>query len=568
MRLSKNFTKTSKNIPADEVAKNAQLLIKAGFIHKDMAGVYSYLPLGLRVLNKIAQIIREEMNAIDGQEVLMPTLQVKERYEATNRWSDDVVDNWFKTKLANGTELGLGFSHEENLVPIVKNFISSYKDLPLSVYQIQTKFRNEVRSKSGIMRGREFLMKDMYSFAMDQKQHDSYYERAAKAYERVYKRLGIGDSTVKVMASGGVFSKYSHEFQTFSDAGEDLIFKTSDGNYYNREIAPSKIAEPNKKEAPADLKEVLGKGVVGVEALLRHLGIPIERSTKTLFYETDQGETIAAAVRSDYDINELKLADAAGCSLVKLASEKAITDITNAKVGFAGLLNFPQGVRLFVDDSLKGLCNFETGTNKTDYHAVNVNFGRDIPEPKEFVDIKIAKSGDLDPTSGEPMEVKKAIEVGNIFSLGTKFSAPFKLAAPDDKGDLQTLIMGCYGIGVSRLMGTIAEVMSDDRGLLWPINIAPAIVYIARLGDTPEVVKAADDLYKELQTKGIDVIYDDRDIRPGEKFADADLFGIPYRVVIGEKLLAQHKYELKRRASQALELLSKNDLLAKLTNLA
>lgn len=568
MRLSKNFTKTSKNIPADEVAKNAQLLIKAGFIHKDMAGVYSYLPLGLRVLNKIAQIIREEMNAIDGQEVLMPTLQVKERYEATNRWSDEVVDNWFKTKLANGTELGLGFSHEENLVPIVKNFISSYKDLPLSVYQIQTKFRNEVRSKSGIMRGREFLMKDMYSFAMDQKQHDSYYERAAKAYERVYKRLGIGDSTVKVMASGGVFSKYSHEFQTFSDAGEDLIFKTGDGNYYNREIAPSKIAEPNKKEAPADLKEVLGKGVVGVEALLRHLGIPIERSTKTLFYETDQGETIAAAVRSDYDINELKLADAAGCSLVKLASEKAVTDITNAKVGFAGLLNFSQGVRLFVDDSLKGLCNFETGTNKTDYHAVNVNFGRDIPEPKEFVDIKIAKSGDLDPTSGEPMEVKKAIEVGNIFSLGTKFSAPFKLAAPDDKGDLQTLIMGCYGIGVSRLMGTIAEVMSDDRGLLWPINIAPAIVYIARLGDTPEVVKAADDLYKELQTKGIDVIYDDRDIRPGEKFADADLFGIPYRVVIGEKLLAQHKYELKRRASQALELLSKNDLLAKLTNLA
>ncbi|HVI69826.1 MAG TPA: proline--tRNA ligase [Magnetospirillaceae bacterium] len=568
MRLSKNFTKTTKSVPADEVAKNAQLLIKAGFIHKEMAGVYSYLPLGLRVLNKIAQIVREEMNQVDGQEVLMPALQVKERYEATNRWSDEVVDNWFKTRLANGTELGLGFSHEENLVPIVKNFISSYKDLPLAVYQIQNKFRNEVRSKSGIMRGREFLMKDMYSFALDQKQHDAYYERAANAYERVYKRLGIGDTTVKVMASGGVFSKYSHEFQTFSDAGEDLIFKTSDGQYYNREIAPSKVAQPNKKEAPADIKEVLGRGVVGVEALLKHLGITIERSTKTLFYVTNQGEVIVAAVRSDYDVNELKLADVAGCSTLKLADEQEVKQFTGATVGFAGLLNLPEGLRLFVDDSLKGLCNFETGANKTDYHAVNANFGRDVPEPKEFFDIKIAKQGDLDPATGEPMVVQKAIEVGNIFSLGTKFSAPFKLAAPDEKGELQTLVMGCYGIGVSRLMGTIAEVMSDERGLVWPAHIAPAIVYLARLGEKPEVVKAADELYKELIDQNIEVIYDDRDARPGEKFADADLLGVPYRVVVGDKLVAAKEYELKARTSDKLTLLNKTSLLAKLIKAA
>lgn len=565
MRLSKNFTKTTKNVPADEVAKNAQLLIKAGFIHKEMAGVYSYLPLGLRVLNKIAQIVREEMNRIDGQEVLMPALQVKERYEATNRWSDAVVDNWFKTALANGTEVGLGFSHEENLVPIVKNYIGSYKDLPVSIYQIQNKFRNEARSKSGIMRGREFLMKDMYSFAIDQEQHAAYYERAAKAYERVYERLGIGERTVKAMASGGVFSKYSHEFQTFSEAGEDLIFKTSDGQYYNREIAPSKVARANKKEAPLELKEVLGKGVVGVEALIKHLGITIERSTKTLFYLTEHGEMIAAAVRSDYDINELKLAEAAGCATLILAAEKDVEVLTGAKTGYAGLINLPPDIRLFADDSLKGLCNFETGTNKTDYHAVNVNFGRDIPEPQQFFDLKIAKPGDLD-LAGKPMEVKKAIEVGNIFSLGTKFSAPFKLNAPDESGKLHTLIMGCYGIGVSRLMGTIAEVMSDDRGLVWPAAIAPAKVYLARLGSTPAVVKQADDLYETLMQKGLEVIYDDRDARAGEKFADADLFGIPYRIVVGEKTAAAKQFELKARTSDTLHVLSKDDLLAKLAN--
>ena len=566
MRLSKTFTKTSKNAPADEVARNAQLLIKAGFIAKEMAGVYSYLPLGLRVLNKIATIVREEMNRVDGQEILMPALQVKERYEATNRWSDDVVDNWFKTKLVNGTELGLGFSHEENLVPIVKNFVSSYKDLPLAIYQVQNKFRNEARSKSGIMRGREFLMKDMYSFALNQKQHDAYYERVAKAYQRVYKRLGIGDRTVMVMASGGVFSKYSHEFQTFSDAGEDLLFQVTSGEWYNREIAPCMVARANVRQESQKMQEVLGKGVVGVAALIKHLGITVEQSTKTLFYVTDQGEMIAAAVRADYDINELKLCDAVGCTTVTLASEDMVQRLTGAAIGYAGLLNLPSGVRVFADNSLKGLCNFETGANKTNYHAINVNFGRDVPKPDEFFDIKIAKPGDLDPATGKPMVVKKAIEVGNIFSLSTKFSAPFNLSVTDEKGELHTLIMGCYGIGVSRVMGTIAEVLSDDRGLVWPENIAPAHVYLARLGDKPAVVQAADDLYETLQTQGIDVIYDDRpNARPGEKFADADLFGIPYRVVVGEKLVAEDKYELKARTSDKLSILSKSALLEKLT---
>ena len=556
MKMSQLFTKTSKEAPADEVSKNAQLLIRAGYVHKEMAGVYSFLPLGLRVLNNIANIVREEMDAIGAQEVLMPALQVKERYELTNRWDDAIVDVWFKTKLANGAELGLGFSHEENLSPIIKNFLSSYKELPLAVYQIQTKFRNELRSKSGLMRGREFLMKDMYSYALDQAQHDEFYARAQKAYQRVYERLGIGDRTVMALASGGVFSKYSHEFQTCSEAGEDLIFRNAQGTYFNREIAPAKISRANKHEEPEAYKEVLGKGVVGVQALLKHLGITIEKSTKTLFYATDAGETIVAAVRSDYDVNELKLCDAAGCNRLKLASEAEVQRLTGATIGYAGLVNLPDDVRVFVDDSLHGLCNFETGANKTDYHALNVNFGRDVPLPEKFYDIKIAKEGDLDPASGQPMQVQKSIEVGNVFSLGTKFSAPFGVRATDEQGQDATLIMGCYGIGVSRLVGTIAELLSDERGLVWPDAIAPYTVYLAAVGQSDDVKKAADALYKDLTAAGALVLYDDRrDVRAGEKFADADLLGIPYRLVISESTRASGKVEVKKRTATEAQLM-------------
>ncbi len=550
MRVSKLFTKTSKSAPADEVAKNAQLLIRAGYVHKEMAGVYSYLPLGLRVLNNIAQIVREEMDAIGGQELLMPALQVKERYEATGRWDDAVVDNWFKTKLANGAELGLGFSHEENLVPIIKQLATSYKDLPIAPYQIQTKFRNELRSKSGLMRGREFIMKDMYSFAITQAQHDEFYALVQAAYKRVYERLGLGERTVMALASGGSFSKYSHEFQTFSEAGEDLLFKTTDGVWHNREIAPSQISKPNESEALAEYKDVEGEGVVGVQALLEHLQITIEKSTKTLIYTTDAGEAIMAAVRSDYDVNELKLCEAVGCKTVSLASAETVREKTGAEIGYAGIVNVPEGVRIFLDDSLKGLCNFETGANKTHYHAVNVNFGRDIKAPERFYDFKTAREGDLDPASGEPMEVRKAIEVGNIFSLGTKFSQPFDLRVPDEHGEVITLIMGCYGIGVSRAMGTIAELMSDDKGLVWHDNIAPYRVYLARLGSDEVVVRAADELYASLQEAGVSVLYDDRDARPGDKFADADLLGLPHRVVVSAKTVEQGVFEYKKRTEQ------------------
>lgn len=397
MKFTQLITKTRKEAPADETAKNAQLLIRAGYVHKEMAGVYSFLPLGLRTLNKISEIIRQEMDAIGGQELLMPTLQLQDRYEATGRWDDKEVDIWFKTQLANGTILGLGFSHEENLVPIVKNYLTSYKDLPFSMYQIQWKFRNELRSKSGIMRGREFLMKDMYSFSLTQEQHDEYYEKVKQAYIRIFNRLGIGDRTYYAFASGGSFSKFSHEFQTVSDVGEDTIYI-------------------NKDKAVAVNKEVLE------DEILNELGV-----------------------------------------------------------------------------------------------------------------------------SKEELEETRAVEVANIFGLGTKFSAPFDLSVIDDKGQKQTVIMGCYGIGVSRVMGMMAELLSDEKGLVWPMNIAPYQAHIVTLGVDEAVIETGNELYEKLQSDGIEVLYDDRDERAGQKFADADLIGIPYRVTIGSKMAGSGNYEVKAR---------------------
>lgn len=414
MRVSKLFTKTSKTAPADETAKNAQLLTRAGFIHKEMAGVYAYMPLGLRVLENIKQIVREEMNAVGGQEVMMTTLQPRDIWEKTDRWDDTKVDNWFKTKLANGTELGVGLTHEEPVVDALSNYLGSYKDLPVSVYQIQSKFRNELRAKSGLLRGREFLMKDMYSFARDQMQHEQEYEKVAEAYHRVYTRLGIGDITYRTYADGGIFtSRFSDEFQTLSDVGEDTIY-------------------------------------------------------------IDEAKRIAI-------------------------NEEILTDENLAKVGL----------------------------------------------------------------KREELVQKKAVEVGNIFPLESKYTDALGLYYRDEKGEQQSIIMGCYGIGVSRLMGVIAELFADEKGLVWPENIAPATVYLVQIGGE-EAMRRADELYKELTDRGVDVLYDDRDERAGVKFADSELIGIPYRVTVSDRLLETGKYEYTPRTSGSPVLLTREELLAKL----
>lgn len=415
MKLSQLFTKTRREAPSEEVSLNAKLLIQAGFIHKELAGAYDYLPLGLVVLKKIEQIIREEINAIDGQEVLMTALQNPELWERTGRWSDRSVDIWFKSKLKNNAEVGLGWTHEEPLTELLKQFVSSYRDLPFYVYQFQTKFRNELRAKSGILRGREFLMKDLYSFSRTQEEHDEYYEKVKNAYFKIFKRVGVGEVTYLTYASGGSFSKFSHEFQALTEAGEDTIYL----------------------------------------------------------------------------------------------------------------------------DEKKGL-------------AVN----HEVYEPELLQELGL-KDKDL--------KKRKAIEVGNIFSLGTKFSDPLGLKFKSEEGKDTHVIMGCYGLGLGRLMGTIAEVHHDERGIIWPEAIAPARVYIVGIGEKGK--KEAEKFYETAVNKNIEAILDDRDTSPGDSFATADLLGIPYRVVFSDKTLAKKGAEIKERRAAEGRIEPVSKILAELKKL-
>ncbi len=406
MRQTHIFTKTRFEAPKDEVSKNAEILIRAGFIYKNFAGVYSSLLLGLRVMKKIENIVREEMNRIGGQEIYLASLQDKKLWEKTNRWDDAVVDNWFKTKLKNDTELGLGFTHEEPLTQLMKDHIRSYKDLPVYAYQFQTKFRNETRAKSGILRGREFLMKDLYSFSKNEEEHNAFYRKATQAYMNIFDRVGLGGKTYLTFASGGVFAKYSHEFQTETEAGEDIIYANKDTSLMKSAVKGSAVN-----------KEVYN------DEVLKELG----------------------------------------------------------------------------------------------YHK-------------------------------EDLIEKKTVEVGNIFTLGTRFSEPLGLAYVDENGESKPVFMGSYGIGIGRLMGTIVEVLGKDKEMIWPLTVSPFAVHIIDLSQGDESIKkASNELYERLEKENIETLLDDRDIRAGEKFGDADLIGIPYRVTVGKKSIEQGGYEFKNR---------------------
>src|SRR3989344_1409357 len=416
MRQSQLFTKTRKSAPKDEVTKNAQLLIRSGYIHKEMAGVYDYLPLGFRVIENIRKIIREEMNAIGGQEGSLSALQDPEIWKATDRWDDSKVDVWFKTKLKNDSELGLGCTHEEPMARMMQEHVSSYRDLPRYAYQFQTKFRNELRAKSGIMRGREFLMKDMYSFSRNQEELDAFYDKAIQAYKNVFERAGIGDKTYLTFASGGMFSKFSHEFQTLCDAGEDRIFVDKE------------------------------KGIAVNEGMMR-------------------------------------------------------------------------------DEILKSL--------------------------------GVAR---------ETLVESKSIEVGNIFKFGTRYTSELGVTFKDEDGKDMPVVFGSYGIWLGRLMGAIVELLSDAKGIVWPKEIAPYQAHIIAIsGGNKDVITEANNLYSLLKDHGIETLYDDRDLRAGEKFADSDLIGIPTRLIVSEKTLSAGGVEVVSRSSGATTLVSESAIIDVLT---
>ncbi len=563
--LSRLFTKTSKDAASDASSRNADLLIRGGFVQKTMAGVYAYLPLGLRVLTRIERILREEMDAI-GQEVLLPALAPTELWERTGRL--DSVGVLFQasaandaSKKTNDARYVLNSTHEELITPIVQSFCGSYKDLPCAVYQIQTKFRNEARPKSGLMRGREFRMKDLYSFHTSEEDMLRYFaDVAIPAYRKFFDRIGIGDRTVVALASGGSFSKEpSREFQTICETGEDHLFRVpGTDTIYNREICPSLAPVwDNGAEEERPLEHVVGKGIIGVDELAAFLKIEVERTTKTLLFEIDNGAMIAVAVRGGYDVNEEKLQAVLGCSALRLASAEAVRKITGAEVGYAGPLNLPPDVRIIWDDSTRGRKNFECGANVTHEHTINVNFGRDLPMPEQFHDVKIAKEGDLVPGTETPYDVFRGSEVGNVFTLYTKFSSAFDFTFQDSDGVQKPVYMGCYGIGTSRILGVLAEVCNDERGLIWPAAVAPADVHIVPIAKKPDdpVLQEALRIAEELTKLGKECIVDDRtDASVGFKLADADLIGVPVRLIVSPKTLEQQAVEWTDRATGQTEI--------------
>lgn len=518
-----------------------------------MAGVYTFLPLGLRVLSKIENIVRDEMNKI-ASEVLMPSLSPRDVWAKTGRL--EKMDVMMQTQGANPASLAkndsnyiLNATHEEIVTPLASKFTYSYKQLPLALYQIQTKFRNEPRAKSGLLRCREFRMKDLYSFHKSPEDLKQYYEVVKAAYNQVFKRVGLGKDTFIALASGGDFTDdYSHEFQTKCESGEDLIFHASKAQlHFNREIAPSQAILPEQESEQREKQEVLGEGIIGVEDLAKFLNIDVRKTTKTLFYQADD-QVVAVALRGDYEVNELKLKKILKSKKLELATAEAIKNLTGAEVGYAGILNLPDGIKVIFDDSLKGRTNFETGANKTNYHIINVNFGRDLAEPQEFHDIKLAKEGDIYYETGEVYEVYKASEVGNIFPLYTKFSDDFNFHFTKEDGSEGQVFMGCYGIGTSRIMGVVVEKFHDEKGIIWPINISPFHIHLIGLNlDDPVVFKKCEDVHSRLKQEGLEVLFDDRvDVKAGSKFNDAELIGIPNILIISAKTSGE-EYEFKTR---------------------
>jgi prolyl-tRNA synthetase len=564
MRYSQLFGKTKLTAPHDAESVNARLLTQAGFVDKLAAGIYNFLPLGLRVLQKVNAIIRDEMNKVGGQEILMPSLQPVEIWNTTGRnktWGDTL----YRTKGAGGKDFVFGPSHEETVTPLAAKFVQSHKDLPFAVYQIQTKFRNEARAKSGILRGREFGMKDMYSFHKDDADLDAYYEVVKQAYTNVYKRCGMTSYVVE--ASGGAFTNnLSHEFSIVTPAGEDTIIICKNCDIaQNLEIAEGKVRDPEQKEEKElPMKEVQITRGASVVANAQAHNVPEWKILKTVVYKVDDG-FLGVAIRGDLQINENKLTRYLG-KMVRAASPAELTELGLVQ-GFispvgeprvkGGLLHAAEvhagsseiPLPFIADHSIRNVKNFVTGANKKDVDLVNVNIGRDF-EISDFTDLVAVEKGFKCPKCGNELHEEKAIEAGNIFKLGTRYSKDCELYFTDVDGKRKLVIMGCYGIGNTRLVGTIAEASHDDKGLIWPKAVAPYHVHLLSIGFDKAAKKEAESLYKKLVKAGVEVLFDDRDESAGKKFNDADIIGIPLRVVVSERTLKEGAAEFKLRAEK------------------
>lgn len=543
MRTTQMLIPTLREDPGEAEVVSHRLMLRAGMIRKTAAGIYTYLPLGLRVIRKIERIVREEMNRAGAQEVLMPIASPAELWRETGRW-DFYGKELFRFKDRHERDFCLGPTHEEIITDVVRREVRSYRQLPLNCYQIQTKFRDEIRPRFGLMRGREFIMKDAYSFDRDEEGAKRSYESMYDAYHRIFTRCGLTFRAVEA-DTGLIGGSSSHEFMVLADTGEETVVYTDDGTYAaNVERAELVPSSDTSLDAPRPLKKVATPGVGTVEEVTVYLKVEPHRLVKTLVYKAGK-ELVAILIRGDHTANEIKIKKALGVMDLELADAKTVTETTGAPVGFAGPIGL-QRVRIVADYAVKALSNFVVGGNEPDTHYLDANWQRDFVVER-FADLRNAQAGDTAPRGTGALKVAKGIEVGHVFMLGTKYSESMKATFLDPQGLEQLTVMGCYGIGIGRTAASSIEQNHDAKGIIWPVPIAPFHVHLLPLSQSAQVTETAQSLYDSLTQAGIDLLWDDRDERAGVKFNDADLIGAPFHLVIGEKGLKQGTVELKER---------------------
>jgi prolyl-tRNA synthetase len=562
MRLSELFSKTQREIPAEADTISHQLMLRAGMIRQLTAGVYSYLPLALRVQKKIESIIHDEMNKAGGQEVNLPVLQPIELWQKTGR-DISFGKGLFTLSDRRERQLALGPTHEEVITELVSNVVQSYRDLPLMLYQIQTKFRDEPRPRGGLIRVREFIMKDLYSFDIDEEGLNRSYQKMITAYCNIYKRCHLPAMLVEA-DSGAIGGKDSHEFMVISDTGEDEIIYCKNCKYAANTEKATSIKSKSENCSPLSIEEVATPGYYTIEEVSDFLKIPPSRTLKAVFYNAD-GELIFVVIRGDIDVNQSKLMNVLHCSDLHLATEDEVLQ-AGIVAGSASPLGL-KGIKIVADDSVTLGTNFVAGGNKVDTHLRNVNYPRDF-KADMLADIAQTRAGQACPDCGNKLFSRQGIEIGHVFKLGTFLSEKLGACYIDATGKSLPIVMGCYGIGIGRLMAAIIELHHDDRGIIWPSSIAPYQIHLCPLNmDKGEVMKQAENLYTKFKAQGIEVLYDDRDESTGVKFNDADLLGIPLRVTISPRTLENNSAELKLRYEDTAELILMGEVVERIKKL-
>lgn len=548
MRLSKLFMPTLKEAPSDAIIASNKLMIRAALARKISNGLYSYLPLGVRVLSKISNIIREEMDAIGSNECIMPILVSKELLTPSGRW-ERFKKELFRLKDRNDVDMAMGPTHEEAFTITAQNEIQSYKDLPLTLYQIHTKFRDEIRPRFGVIRSKEFTMKDAYSFHITKECLDKTYNDMSKAYTKIFKRMGLDTVSVKA-DSGAMGGEGSEEFMVLSEVGEETIIFCSKCDYRaNVEKANVKKDDEVKSYTDKPLEEVNTPDIKTINDLEKFFNTSSKNFIKSIIYKTEEGEVILVATRGDLEINETKLSNALGGLDIELADEDTVKEVTGARVGFASPIGLKKKIRIFADYSIKSVADAIVGGNKDDTHIKNVNIQRDF-HIDVWGDFRTAKEGDKCPECGETLYQKKGLELGHIFKLGDKYTQAFNFKVLDENNKEITPIMGCYGIGVNRALASVIEQNYDDKGIIFPISVAPyeaIVVAIDKEGE--ESFKKAEEIYNALNALKVETMFDDRKERLGVKLNDCDLIGVPMRIMVGKKSLQRGVVEFKLRSS-------------------